>query len=119
MGDQAIPAQTASSGGLVLRSGSDSARSHGHPVPPGTITPLVFEDQQRHLIAMAAVPEPHYNWKSMLLAGNLDLTHLDQFGELLASIHYRAWEQRDQLPELFSDQSFFESLLLDPCYVLT
>jgi hypothetical protein len=35
--------------------------------PPGTITPLVFEDRDNYLLAMEAVPEPHENWKTMLL----------------------------------------------------
>src|SRR3712207_654392 len=35
--------------------------------PPGSITPLVFEDHEHHLLAMEAVPEPHENWKTMLL----------------------------------------------------
>src|SRR3954464_13347838 len=37
--------------------------------PPGTTTPLVFEDHAQHLLAMDAVPQPHENWKTMLLAG--------------------------------------------------
>src|SRR5215210_8750615 len=40
--------------------------------PPGTITPLVFEDHDRHLLAMRAVPRPLENWKALLLAGRLD-----------------------------------------------
>src|SRR3954469_24322059 len=36
--------------------------------PPGTITPLIFEDLPNHLLAMVAVPQPHENWKTMLLA---------------------------------------------------
>ncbi|MCC6166291.1 MAG: hypothetical protein IT329_03600, partial [Caldilineaceae bacterium] len=48
--------------------------------PPGAITPLVFEDHASHLIAMQAVPEPHANWKTLLLAGQLDGEHVRQFG---------------------------------------
>ena len=33
--------------------------------PPGTITPLLFEDRDNHLLAMEAVPEPHENWKTI------------------------------------------------------
>src|SRR5689334_7158814 len=49
---------------------SDPARIHREALglrwleklaPPGTITPLVFEDEQHHLLAMEAVPEPHEN----------------------------------------------------------
>ena len=35
--------------------------------PPGTVTRLLFEDRSRHLIGMSAVPEPHRNWKELLL----------------------------------------------------
>jgi 5-methylthioribose kinase len=35
--------------------------------PPGAITPLLFDDHAQHLLAMKAVPEPHENWKTMLL----------------------------------------------------
>src|SRR5258708_27555975 len=52
--------------------------------PPGTITPLVFVDPANHLLAMEAVPQPHENWKTMLLAGRLDVGHVKQFAELLA-----------------------------------
>ena len=51
--------------------------------PPGTITPLVFEDFEHHLIAMQAVPKPHENWKTMLLGGRVRRDHAAQFGELL------------------------------------
>ena len=51
--------------------------------PPGTITPLVFEDPAHHLLAMAAVPQPHENWKSRLLAGRVEPEHAGQFGSLL------------------------------------
>src|SRR6476469_6134185 len=43
--------------------------------PPNTTTQLVFEDHNFHLMAMQAVPQPHENWKTMLLAGRLDPDH--------------------------------------------
>src|SRR5205823_2384351 len=52
---------------------SDPARIHREALglkylaelaPPGTITPLVFEDAGHHLLAMEAVPQPHENWKT-------------------------------------------------------
>ena len=51
--------------------------------PPGTTTPLVFEDHENHLLAMEAVPEPHENWKTMLLEGRLKEDHVEQFARLL------------------------------------
>ena len=44
--------------------------------PPGTTTPLVFEDRERYILAMEAVPQPHDNWKALLLAGRLEPDHV-------------------------------------------
>jgi aminoglycoside phosphotransferase (APT) family kinase protein len=84
--------------------------------PPGTITPLVFEDEQRHLLAMQAVPEPHENWKTMLLAGRGHMPHVSQFAGLLATIHARSAQSPNPLREIFDDRRFFESLRLEPYY---
>ena len=85
--------------------------------PPGTITPLVFEDLNHNLLAMQAVPRPHENWKSVLLAGRIDPDHVHQFATLLATIHLRGYEQRATLAPIFSDRSFFESLRIEPYYL--
>jgi len=87
--------------------------------PPGAITPLVFEDPTQHLLAMQAVPKPHANWKTMLLAGNLKNDHVEQFADLLAGVHRNAWLRRDELAAFFADRSFFESLRLEPYYAYT
>jgi 5-methylthioribose kinase len=87
--------------------------------PPGTITPLAWEDAAHHLLAMQAVPQPHVNWKALLLAGQLDMAHVAQFGRLLGTIHRRSWEQRGALQPVFDDRSFFESLRVEPYYTYT
>ncbi len=84
--------------------------------PRGAITPLVFEDRTHNLIAMQAVKEPHENWKTLLLAGNIDHQLVEQFGRLLASIHAGAMSQRRLLSAEFADRSYFESLRLEPYY---
>jgi aminoglycoside phosphotransferase (APT) family kinase protein len=84
--------------------------------PPGAITPLVFEDEARHLLAMQAVPEPHENFKAMLLRGGVDRHHIEQFAALLATIHRRSAEAPAELRRVFQDTSFFESLRLEPYY---
>jgi 5-methylthioribose kinase len=84
--------------------------------PAGTIMPLVFEDREQHLLAMEAVPQPHKNWKSLLLSGQIEVDLVEQFGRLLATIHSRAAEQRATLAAEFADRSFFESLRLEPYY---
>lgn len=83
--------------------------------PAGTITPLLFEDRERHLLAMQAVPQPHENWKTVLLDGRLSFDHIRQFATLLAGIHGAAAGRAD-LAELFGDRTFFESLRLEPYY---
>ena len=85
--------------------------------PPGTITRLIFLDPSCHLLAMEAVPQPHENWKTMLLAGNVDRRHVAEFGALLASIHRVGHERRGEFALEFADRSFFESLRLEPYYL--
>jgi 5-methylthioribose kinase len=84
--------------------------------PTETITPLLFEDRERHVIAMTAVPEPNLNWKTALLAGDVHLGYVEQFATLLATIHVRSAQQRDVISGAFADRSFFESLRLEPYY---
>lgn len=84
--------------------------------PQGASTPLVFEDPAEHLLAMAAVPEPHENWKTMLLAGRVEDAHVDAFAELLATVQRRAHERETDVRAAFGDRSFFESLRLEPYY---
>ena len=83
--------------------------------PAGSITPLVFEDREHHLLAMQAVPQPHENWKSALLGGRICFDHVQQFATLLAAIHREAF-RHPELAEIFADRSFFESLRLEPYY---
>jgi len=88
-------------------------------LPAGAITPLVFEDREHHLLAMTAVPEPHENWKTVLLAGRIDARHVDQFGRMLGLMHRGGHERRAELEAEFADRSFFESLRLEPYYQYT
>jgi 5-methylthioribose kinase len=87
--------------------------------PPGSITQLIFEDHEHHLLAMEAVPEPHENWKTMLLEGRVRDEHVEQFGRLLGEVHRNAHERREELAPIFEDRSFFESLRLEPYYGYT
>jgi 5-methylthioribose kinase len=86
--------------------------------PPGTITPLIFEDKDENLLAMAAVPDPHHNLKSLFLSQQIVEGHLFQFGRLIGSIHLKSTPRSD-LHMLFEDRSFFESLRVEPYYRYT
>lgn len=87
--------------------------------PPGTVPNLVFEDQTQHLFAMQAVPQPHTNWKTLLLGGGLAEKHVLAFGRLLATIHRRSAERLAEIAPDFKDNSFFESLRVEPYYRYT
>ena len=82
--------------------------------PPGTTVPFLFEDHTHHLLAMAAVPWPHDNWKSLLLAGRVEPHHVARFGHLLGTIHHRARAAGPAVADAFADSSYFESLRLEP-----
>ena len=84
--------------------------------PLETTTPFVFEDYENHLLAMKAVPEPHENWKTMLLEGSLKTDHVKQFAQLLGTVHRGGYEHHDEVARIFDDRSFFESLRLEPYY---
>jgi 5-methylthioribose kinase len=51
----------------------------GDIIGGGAVPRLLFEDRERHIIAMTAVGEPHANWKQLLLTGVIDLDHARQF----------------------------------------
>lgn len=84
--------------------------------PPGAVPKLVFEDREQHLLGMEAVPIPHQNWKNILLAGEVELDHFQQFGTLLGYVHRRA-AAHPEVRQVFADTSFFESLRLEPYYL--
>ena len=88
-------------------------------VPDGSVPGLLFEDASQHLLAMEEVPQPHQNWKQVLLSGNLSQDHVRQFGALLAKIHSRSADRRREVAETFADRSVFEALRLEPYYRYT
>ncbi len=87
--------------------------------PPGSTPGFVYEDDDEHVLIMRAVPEPHANWKTLLLEGQIEDEHVDQFGRLLGALHRHAWERRAEVEPIFADTSFFESLRLEPYYGFT
>ena len=87
--------------------------------PSGTIPRLVFEDPRVHVLAMRAVPEPHANWKSVLLAGDVQADHVRQFGQLLGAIHRQSRMAARTLASVFAGREFFEVLRVEPFYEYT
>jgi 5-methylthioribose kinase len=88
--------------------------------PPDTIPDFVFEDETHHILAMRAVPQPHDNWKTLLLRGEVKFSYVHQFAEILATMHSRTRRaEQPEIAEQFADRSFFESLRLEPYYAYT
>jgi aminoglycoside phosphotransferase (APT) family kinase protein len=85
-------------------------------LPPGSVPRLIFEDRDEHILAMQAVPQPHTNWKSMLLHGEIHEEHVAQFGRMLGTIHRESHLRKGEVAQAFDDRSFFESLRLEPYY---
>ena len=84
--------------------------------PAGTTPEYIFEDPVNYLLAMAAVPEAHENWKQLLLSGQIVSDHFEQSGFLLGRIHRRSSEPGLELRLAFANTEYFESLRLDPYY---
>jgi 5-methylthioribose kinase len=84
--------------------------------PNGSTVALLFEDRGENLLAMKAVPEPHQNWKDLLLAGEIDQQYFGQFAKLLGSIHRESFRCRHELASIFADKQFFKTLRLEPYY---
>ncbi|MDE2637577.1 MAG: aminoglycoside phosphotransferase family protein [Chloroflexota bacterium] len=76
---------------------------------------LIYEDNENHVLAMTAVPQPHTNWKTLLLSGSIDIDYARSFGSLLARIH-NAIEHNSALADEFAERRFFEELRLEPYY---
>lgn len=84
--------------------------------PPLTITPLLFEDADAHIIAMEAVPLGHSNWKTMLLRHGPRREHILTFAQVLAAIHSGSSADAECCRKIFRDRTWFESLRLEPYY---
>ena len=88
-------------------------------LPSKNVPALVFDDYEKHIIGMTAVPQPHESWKTVLLNGTVESDAIRQFGQILAKIHQPLPTNDDDLEDLFEafgDRSFFESLRLEPYY---
>jgi 5-methylthioribose kinase len=86
---------------------------------PQQVPQFIFEDIENYVLAMSVVPEPHQNWKSVLLNGDILQHHVKAFGELLGQLHRQSYEHRADFASLFADTTFFESLRLEPYYLYT
>ncbi len=87
--------------------------------PPGTTPAFIFEDMANYLMGMEAIPDAHENWKSVLLSGRIISDHFEQFGLLLGAIHRESSKCGPELSRVFADNTYFQSLRLEPYYLYT
>lgn len=85
---------------------------------PGHVPQFVFADDERHIMGMSAIPQPHQNWKTALLAGRTSIEQAQASGRLLAAIHSAA-DRYPALKDEFAERRFFEELRLEPYYSYT
>jgi tRNA A-37 threonylcarbamoyl transferase component Bud32 len=86
---------------------------------PDNVADLVFADGENHLLAMKAVPEPHANWKELLMSGIVNSTYFETAGHLLGAIHRHAAEGVVSIPDQFANTDFFDALRVEPYYSYT
>jgi tRNA A-37 threonylcarbamoyl transferase component Bud32 len=86
----------------------------GPLLPPGSVPEVLFDDPENYAFAMSHVPEPFRNWRSVLLAGEIDLKLGEEAGRLLGLIHERSAANP---PTQFADRKVFEQLRVEPFYV--
>jgi 5-methylthioribose kinase len=83
----------------------------------GTTPAFLFQDDENYLMVMEAVPEPHENWKLLVLSGQIFAEHFEKFGTLLGTIHRKSSQPGVEEREEFADTRYFESLRLEPYYL--
>jgi tRNA A-37 threonylcarbamoyl transferase component Bud32 len=83
------------------------------------IPKLIFDDRDAHVLAMEAVPSPHENWRSLLLAGIVDRNCFENAGKILGTLHQRGASLPAGVRAVFEDQTYFVSLRIEPYYLHT
>jgi len=72
-----------------------------------------YEDEDEHVIVLAAAPEPARMWKADLLAGRVDTAVAATLGSMLAAVHETATGD-PAIEREFERYAPFEQLRLDP-----
>jgi 5-methylthioribose kinase len=84
-------------------------------LPRESVPDVWFEDRDNLLFGMTAAPTGTRTWKSLLLAGEVNVETAARIGELLAGIVRYGW-RRPACEKDFGDQTVFDQLRLDPYY---
>ena len=83
---------------------------------PGTCPKLVFEDRDHFILAMEAVPHPFDNLKDILMTTVPERAYFEKAGHVLGQIHATGLNLNN-IPKIFHDARFFESLRIEPYYL--
>jgi 5-methylthioribose kinase len=86
-----------------------------HPILPDIVPAVLFADRANYVFAMTAAPASVRVWKSLLLAGNVDLVLGERTGAVLGQMH-QATAANTALVEPFRDHTVFIQLRVDPFY---
>lgn len=82
-------------------------------LPPGAVPVVRHVDADRHLFVMEAAPADAVNWKTQLLAGEVNPALAARAGALLAAAHLGSAAD-PTVAERFDDREFFHTLRVDP-----
>lgn len=82
-------------------------------LPGGSVPAVLWTDRDNYAFAMEAIPG--LSWKETLFAGAVSSKTAAQAGTLLGQLITSTW-QRDDLRELYGDQTAFDQLRIDPYY---
>lgn len=96
----------------------ESLRRLARVLPAGAVPAVVFEDRDEYIFAMEAGPEASMDWKTRLLAGEMDPAVAERAGILLRRMIEATWHAPDWF-DAFGDQTCFDQLRLDPYYRFT
>ena len=84
-------------------------------LPVGWVPKVLWSDEENYIYAMEAFSESARDWKTLLMAGNLD-AHLAKRSGLALGLTIRGSWRSSRLGELFADTCAFEQLRTDPYY---
>ena len=94
-------------------------QTYGQLCPSGSVPKFLFEDEANFIHAMSAIPQPHENYKTLLLRGQGSTELIQQYAALMAHVHKEAFAREIELRPMFDDLQYFESQRLEPFYAYT
>jgi 5-methylthioribose kinase len=87
-------------------------------LPPGAVPEILFEDAENCIYAMSAAPPESFDWKTLLLRGEVRPPVAAAIARILAAMIHATWMSAEW-DERFGDQTVFGQLRLEPYYRFT